>query len=65
MREKLIDKQFLLNKIAARPEEEIDALWVNMLFALYGRIDETILNYSEMEENECDTNSQEQTTQTT
>lgn len=50
MREKVINKQLLLNKITARQEEEINELFVHMMFALYGRADETILDCSESEE---------------
>ena len=64
MRKKVINKQLLLNKIAARQEEEIDELFVKMMFVLYGRTDDTIPDYNEGEENKCDTNSQDQTTQT-
>ena len=64
MQGRVINKQLLLNKITAKTGDEISALWVNMLFTLYGRIDETRLNYSEEEEGECDTSLQEQITQT-
>lgn len=49
MQDRVIDKQFLINKLTTTPYKNISELWMHVVFSLYGK---TIPDYTEESEHE-------------